>query len=92
MLNTTTPLVSQVLLTWLMNSYVYFHANEEERAGLGLQKPQGIGYGIGLAFAVFANDDPVEVPRCAVTERGLGAAEDFGRSHVCVLLEGLADG
>ncbi|TBU42097.1 multidrug resistance-associated ABC transporter [Dichomitus squalens] len=53
-LNTTTPLVNQVLLTWLTNSYIYFRASEEERAALGLQKPQGIGYGIGLAFAVFA--------------------------------------
>ena len=64
MLNTTTPLVSQVLLRWLTNSYVYFHANEEERTGLGLKKPQGIGYGIGLAFAVFAmQGGPPLVPR-----------------------------
>lgn len=52
-LNTTTPLVNQVLLTWLTNSYIYFRANDEERTALGLQKPQGIGYGIGLAFAIF---------------------------------------
>ncbi|PIL27466.1 ATP-binding cassette transporter [Ganoderma sinense ZZ0214-1] len=53
-LRTTTPLVNQVLLTWLTNSYVYFRASDEERAALGLQRPQGIGYGIGLAFAIFA--------------------------------------
>ncbi|KAI0659143.1 multidrug resistance-associated ABC transporter [Cubamyces menziesii] len=53
-LNTTTPLVNQVLLTWLTKSYVYLRASEEERAALGLQKPQGIGYGIGLGFAIFA--------------------------------------
>ncbi|KAI1798260.1 multidrug resistance-associated ABC transporter [Ganoderma leucocontextum] len=53
-LNTTTPLVNQVLLTWLTNSYIYFRASDEERSTLGLQKPQGIGYGIGLAFAIFA--------------------------------------
>ncbi|KAM5532134.1 hypothetical protein V8D89_014227 [Ganoderma adspersum] len=52
-LNTTTPLVNQVLLTWLTNSYIYFRANDEERAALGLQKPRGIGYGVGLAFAIF---------------------------------------
>ena len=52
-LNTTTPLVNQVLLTWLTNSYIYFRASEDERTTLGLQKPQGIGYGIGLAFAIF---------------------------------------
>ncbi|KAH9849408.1 multidrug resistance-associated ABC transporter [Lenzites betulinus] len=53
-LNTTTPLVNQVLLTWLTQSYVYHRASEEERAALGLQQPKGIGYGIGLAFAIFA--------------------------------------
>ena len=52
-LNTTTPLVNQVLLSWLSTSFVYYRASEEERATLGLSKPQGIGYGIGLAFAVF---------------------------------------
>ncbi|EIW55759.1 multidrug resistance-associated ABC transporter [Trametes versicolor FP-101664 SS1] len=53
-LNTTTPLVNQVLLTWLTKSFVYFKATDAEREALGLQKPQGIGYGIGLAFAIFA--------------------------------------
>ncbi|KAI0826665.1 multidrug resistance-associated ABC transporter [Trametes gibbosa] len=53
-LNTTTPLVNQVLLTWLTQSYVYHRANDEQRAALGLQQPKGIGYGIGLAFAIFA--------------------------------------
>ena len=53
-LRTTTPLVNQVLLTWLANSFVYFRATDEERTTLGLRKPQGIGYGIGLAFAIFA--------------------------------------
>ncbi|KAI0701717.1 multidrug resistance-associated ABC transporter [Earliella scabrosa] len=52
-LNTTTPLVNQVLLTWLTASYVYVRTTDEERAALGLQQPQGIGYGIGLAFAIF---------------------------------------
>ncbi|RPD65442.1 multidrug resistance-associated ABC transporter [Lentinus tigrinus ALCF2SS1-7] len=52
-LNTTTPLVSQVLLSWLTSSFVYYRATEEERAALGLAKPQGVGYGVGLAFAIF---------------------------------------
>ncbi|KAH9919495.1 multidrug resistance-associated ABC transporter [Epithele typhae] len=51
-LNTCTPLVNQVLLTWLTQSFVYLRANEEERAVMS--KPQGIGYGIGLAFGIFA--------------------------------------
>ncbi|KAE9399630.1 multidrug resistance-associated ABC transporter [Gymnopus androsaceus JB14] len=42
-LKTTTPLVNKVILTWL-----------EDSAELGItSRPQGIGYGIGLAFALF---------------------------------------
>lgn len=51
-LNTTTPLVNQLLLSWLTASYVYSRASDEERSVI--PKPQGIGYGIGLAFAIFA--------------------------------------
>ncbi|KAJ8082656.1 hypothetical protein PM082_008512 [Marasmius tenuissimus] len=51
-LNTTTPLVSRVLLAWLQQSYRYYHATEAERATI--PPPRGIGYGIGLAFAIFA--------------------------------------
>ncbi|KAL0564979.1 hypothetical protein V5O48_017054, partial [Marasmius crinis-equi] len=51
-LNTTTPLVSKVLLTWLQQSYVYYRSDEEARASI--PRPRGIGYGIGLAFAIFA--------------------------------------
>jgi hypothetical protein len=53
-LRTTTPLVNQVLLTWLVKSYVYVRLNDEERQAFNIGKPQGIGYGIGLAFALFA--------------------------------------
>ncbi|KAJ3537700.1 hypothetical protein NM688_g6639 [Phlebia brevispora] len=53
-LKTTTPLVNKVLLTWLTNSYIYAKAGPVEAAALGVAKPQGIGYGIGLAFALFA--------------------------------------
>ncbi|KAI0071668.1 multidrug resistance-associated ABC transporter [Panus rudis PR-1116 ss-1] len=53
-LKTTTPLVSKVLLTWLTDSYIYYRASDAERAAVGISKPQGIGYGIGVAFALFA--------------------------------------
>ncbi|KAI0635122.1 multidrug resistance-associated ABC transporter [Trametes polyzona] len=53
-LNTTTPLVNQVLLTWLTQSYAYHRTSDAQREAFGLQKPRGIGYGIGLAFAIFA--------------------------------------
>lgn len=44
-----------------------------------------------FAFGVLANNDPVEVTGAAILERRGGSAEDFGRAHVGVLLEGLAD-
>jgi len=54
-LKTTTPLLTRVILTWLSESYVYYtlrnQGGEEAIAGLGV--PQGVGYGIGLAFALF---------------------------------------
>ncbi|KAG5653199.1 hypothetical protein H0H81_001750 [Sphagnurus paluster] len=53
-LKTTTPLLTKVILTWLTNSYVYHRLSDEEKASGQLRKPQGIGYGIGLAVALFA--------------------------------------
>jgi ATP-binding cassette, subfamily C (CFTR/MRP), member 1 len=53
-LRTTTPLVNQVLTTWLVESYVYVRLNDEQRQEFGIKQPKGIGYGIGLAFGIFA--------------------------------------
>ncbi|KAG6877944.1 hypothetical protein C0993_001802 [Termitomyces sp. T159_Od127] len=52
-LKTTTPLLNKVLLTWLTNSYIYYRLSDEQKASGIIEKPQGIGYGIGLAFALF---------------------------------------
>ena len=55
-LNTTTPLLTEVLLTWLTDSFAYFKLTDAERAAAaarGLLKPQGLGHGIGLGFALF---------------------------------------
>ena len=52
-LKTTTPLLNQVILTWLVDSYVYFNLSDAERTATAISKPRGIGYGIGLAFALF---------------------------------------
>ena len=52
-LRTTTPLLNQVILTWLVDCYVYFNLSEAERTATAISKPRGIGYGIGLAFALF---------------------------------------
>ena len=53
-LKTTTPLVTKVLLTWLTEAYIWHRLSPAEQAESGLTKPRGIGYGIGLAFALFA--------------------------------------
>ena len=52
-LNTTTPLVTKLLLAWLTTSYEWHRTSDEQRAALGLTEPQGVGYGIGLGFAIF---------------------------------------
>jgi ATP-binding cassette, subfamily C (CFTR/MRP), member 1 len=53
-IKTTTPLVNKVLLTWLVENYVYFRLSDEIKASEKVKAPQGIGYGIGIAFALFA--------------------------------------
>lgn len=53
-LRTTTPLVSKVLLNWLVAAYVYVRVGETERAALGLAAPRGIAYGIGVGIGIFA--------------------------------------
>ncbi|THG96760.1 hypothetical protein EW026_g5132 [Hermanssonia centrifuga] len=52
-LKTTTPLVNKVILTWLSASFAYYKLGPEAAAAEGITQPQGIGYGIGLAFALF---------------------------------------
>ncbi|KAJ2916152.1 hypothetical protein MD484_g4261, partial [Candolleomyces efflorescens] len=56
-LKTTTPLVTKVLLEWLTEAYYFHRMGELEReaaiqAGL-LKRPRGVGFGIGLAVALF---------------------------------------
>ncbi|KAJ7284355.1 multidrug resistance-associated ABC transporter [Mycena rebaudengoi] len=53
-LKTTTPLLNKVLLSWLVQSYVVHHASDAQKASGMLPKPQGIGYGIGLAVGLLA--------------------------------------
>ncbi|KAF8882127.1 P-loop containing nucleoside triphosphate hydrolase protein [Infundibulicybe gibba] len=53
-LKTTTPLLNKVILTWLTDSYFYSHLSDDQRAAGVIPKPKGIGYGIGLAVALFA--------------------------------------
>ncbi|KAJ7036806.1 multidrug resistance-associated ABC transporter [Mycena alexandri] len=52
-LKTTTPLLNKVILTWLTESYLVYHATDAEKASGLLPKPRGIGYGIGLGVALF---------------------------------------
>ncbi|KAI0929440.1 hypothetical protein AcV7_005292 [Taiwanofungus camphoratus] len=63
-LNTTTPLLNKRLLSWLGDSYAYWRLSPEEAAAAGLSRPQGIGYGIGLAFALFVMQEVSSLMTC----------------------------
>lgn len=52
-LNTTTPLVTKLLLAYLADAYAAYHIPPAERAAYGLDHVRGIGYGMGLAVAIF---------------------------------------
>ncbi|KAJ8496778.1 hypothetical protein ONZ45_g12317 [Pleurotus djamor] len=52
-LRTTTPLVTREFLTWLTESYVYLRLPVGAAEAFGVSQPHGVGFGIGLAFAVF---------------------------------------
>ncbi|KAF9474643.1 hypothetical protein BDN70DRAFT_884571 [Pholiota conissans] len=70
-LRTTSPLVNKVFITWLTDSYVYFRLSDSERAlaaAQGFTKPRGIGYGIGLAFAIYIMQESASI----VSLSGLG--------------------
>lgn len=58
-LQTTSPLISKALLTWLTEAFAFHQLTAAERdalaaAGQPITQPRGIGYGIGLAIALFA--------------------------------------
>lgn len=49
-LRATTPLIAKAFLAWLVNVYAYQHFDGSGNS----DKPQRVGYGIGLALALFA--------------------------------------
>ncbi|KAL1744151.1 P-loop containing nucleoside triphosphate hydrolase protein [Schizophyllum fasciatum] len=54
-LRTTSPLIQRVLLDWLTAAYMYDRLDTDGRnEAFPNGAPHGIGYGIGLAFALFA--------------------------------------
>jgi ATP-binding cassette subfamily C (CFTR/MRP) protein 1 len=53
-LRATTPIITKLFLAWLAATYAYHRLTEEERQESTRKRPQGLGYGIGLAFALFA--------------------------------------
>lgn len=57
MLQTTVPLVTRELLSWLSKTYEWHRLGDEARAqakAAGDAAPRDVGYGLGLAFALFA--------------------------------------
>lgn len=79
-LKTTTPLLNKVLLNWLAQSYVWVRATEEQRAAIGLKQPRGIGYGIGLAVALFAMQGTLSCFLCVILADILIRNFEFGES------------
>ncbi|KAL1718255.1 P-loop containing nucleoside triphosphate hydrolase protein [Schizophyllum commune] len=54
-LRTTSPLIQKVMLGWLAEAYLFDHLDADGRDSYFPNgAPRGIGYGIGLAFALFA--------------------------------------
>lgn len=54
-LRTTGPLVNKVFITWLTERYFWHFLSPDQQAAapsLGLDKPKGVGYGIGVAFGI----------------------------------------
>ncbi|KAJ3847227.1 multidrug resistance-associated ABC transporter [Lentinula lateritia] len=73
-LTTLTPLVTKVLLTWLTESYVFSHLSSAEQAEpstLGLTKPQGIGYGVGVAIGLFVMQQGASLVSEAIMTRSI---------------------
>lgn len=64
-LQTTTPLVNQKLLNWLEERYYYAKLPAADRDLIG--QPHGIGYGIGLAFAIFVMQEVSSLLTCHYT-------------------------
>ena len=64
-LQTTTPLVNQKLLTWLEERYYFWKSAPSDRDLLS--HPHGIGYGIGLAFAIFVMQEAASLMTCHFT-------------------------
>ncbi|KAF9562072.1 multidrug resistance-associated ABC transporter [Agrocybe pediades] len=63
-LRTTTPLVNKVLITWLTESFVFSRlsaSEKDEATAAGFKPPRGVGYGIGLAFALFVMQEAASV-------------------------------
>ncbi|KAK0186449.1 multidrug resistance-associated ABC transporter [Armillaria mellea] len=60
-LKTTTPLVTKLLLTWLTTSYDYYRLTDEQRASGVMERPRGIGYGIGLGFGIFVMQEAASI-------------------------------
>ncbi|KAJ7353075.1 multidrug resistance-associated ABC transporter [Mycena albidolilacea] len=75
-LRTTTPLLTKVLLTWLTESYIVHRATDAQKASGLLPKPQGIGYGMGLAVALFAMQEVSSI----MTNHSQQAMETVGLS------------
>ncbi|TFY55007.1 hypothetical protein EVJ58_g8525 [Rhodofomes roseus] len=85
-LQTTTPLVNQRLLNWLEERCYYWQVPSADRTLIS--QPQGIGYGIGLAFAIFVMQEASSLMTCHYTlmsmERTLAAGTQRRKDHAMI--------
>jgi hypothetical protein len=84
-LQTTTPLVNKIILTWLTDTYIYYRLTDEQKAAGDFKQPRGIGYGIGLAFALFVMQG-LSLPYVFIDLLGMltGAGSTESASLVCL--------
>ena len=61
-LRATTPIIAKVFLTWLVNVYTFHHFDGSGNPASPPDKPQGVGFGIGLALALFAMQGGLYLP------------------------------
>ena len=61
-LRATTPLVAKAFLAWLVKVYTFQHFDGSGNAASPPDKPQGVGYGIGLALVLFVMQGGLYTP------------------------------
>ena len=73
-LQTTSPLVTKKMLSYITTSYVYANASAAERTAANLAVPKSAGYGIGLAVALFVMQEAASLFSNQYMFRGMNSS------------------